>query len=402
MSEHAPLSPSSAERWIECPASLRFGAKFDTGESSPWAEEGTTAHELAALKVEAALNSKDRSDEALSLELGAWIAAHPELSEEDINDMSRFTDEYVKFVERQASTMRHPQVATEVRVDTGIDECWGTADTVLYSPWELKVVDFKYGTGVAVDVVGNPQLKLYALGVLNAYQGLLGDYDEIVMSIAQPRLGIWKSVTMPVVELERWRDAVVKPAAELALSDGAPFGPSYETCRFCPAHGRCDAQLRAVFETDFNDDPNELSPAEIAEALTAAPAIKAWLGQLEATALHMAYSEGTPIPGWKVVRSGGKRFIPEAPPAIQALVDSGYPASETAKVNMRGLGELEKLIQRREGINARQATARLNEILGDLIVKSKGSEALVPEGDRRAAVNPETEAQKVFSKEDGE
>jgi uncharacterized coiled-coil protein SlyX len=393
VSEHAPLGPSSAERWIACPASIRFGAKFDTGESSPWAEEGTTAHELAALKVRAAFG------EDIVQELAAWVAAHQELSAEDVADMHRFTDEYVAFVQRQASTMRHPQVAVEVRVDTGVPECWGTADAVLFSPWEIKVVDFKYGTGVAVEAAGNPQLKLYTLGVLNAYQGLLGDYDEIVMSIFQPRLGIAKSVTMPVMELERWRDDVVKPAAELALSDGAPFGPSYDTCRFCPAAGRCEAQLRAVFDTEFNDDPDEMSPAQIADALDAAPLIRAWLGQLEEAALRMAYSEGTPIPGWKVVRSGGKRFIPEPAPAIQTFIDHGYPASEVAKISMIGLGDLEALIKKKEGITGRAATARLNELLGDLIAKSEGKESLVPEDDKRPAINPETEAQKVFTPE---
>lgn len=391
MSEHAPLSPSSAERWIACPASIRFGAQFDTGESSPWAEEGTTAHELAALKVLAAFSDTDTK--AVAVE---WRTTHPELSDDDFDDMDRFTDEYVEHVKRMASTMRHPQVAVEVRVDTGVPESWGTADCVLFSPWEIKVVDFKYGTGVAVEAAGNPQLKLYALGVLNAYQGLLGEYDEIVIGIAQPRLGIWKSVTMPVVELYRWRDDVVKPAGELALSDGAPFGPSYETCRFCPAAGRCQAQLEEVFSTDFNDSPDQLSPAEISDALEAAPLIRAWLNQLEEAALHMAYSEGTPIPGWKVVRSGGKRFIPEPAPAIQALIDAGYPASETAKINMRGLGELEDLIRRKEGITGRKATERLNELLGDLIAKTEGKESLVPETDKRPAINPELEATKVF------
>lgn len=393
MAEHAPLGPSAAERWIPCPASIRFGAKFDIGETSPWAEEGTTAHELAALKVQQAFGQG-----VDDLDIQHWGDTHPEVSLDDLADMHRYTDEYVAHVQRLAATMRHPQVATEVRVFTGVEECWGTADTILFSPWEIKVVDFKYGTGIAVETAGNPQLKLYALGVLNAYQGLLGDYPEIVISIAQPRLGIFKAVTVSVLELERWRDEVVKPAAELALNDGAPFGPSYDACRWCPAAGRCQAQLEAVFSTDFDADLDAVSPAEIGELLTAAPMIKAWLGQLEEVGLRMIYSEGIPIPGWKVVRSGGKRTIPEPAPAIQAMIDAGYPASDTARIGMRGLGELEEMIRRAEKLTGRAATARLNEILGGLIVKSKGSESLVPESDSRPSINPETEAAKVFEK----
>lgn len=392
MADHAPLGPSAAERWIACPASIRFGAKFDTGESSPWAEEGTTAHELAALKVEQAFG-RGVDD----LDIRHWSDTRPEISTEDLDDMHRYTDEYLTFVQRQAASMKHVQVATEVRVDTGVDECWGTADCVLYSPWELKVTDFKYGSGIAVETAGNPQLKLYALGVLKKYQGLLGEYSEIVISIAQPRLGIFKSVTMSVLELERWRDDVVKPAAALALSDGAPFGPSYDACRFCPAAGRCQAQLEAVFSTDFETDLDSVSPAEIGELLNAAPMIRAWLNRLEEVGLRMVYSEGTPIPGWKVVRSGGKRSIPDAPAAIQALIDAGYPAELTARLGIKGLGDLEDLIRRTEQVTGKAAAARLTEILGSLIVKGQGSESLVPEGDPRPAINPELEARKVFS-----
>lgn len=394
MAEHAPLGPSSAHRWISCPASIRFGAQFKTGESSPWAEEGTTAHELAALKVDA--HFEDLRAEDLVLEIAAWRAGHPELSDEDFDDMMRYTDEYLAFVARQARSMEHPVVHTEVRVDTGVDECWGTADTVLSSPWELKVTDFKYGAGVPVEVSGNEQLKLYALGVLKKYQGLLGEYDHITISVAQPRLGIWKSVTMPVVELERWRDDVVKPAAQQALSDDAPFGPSYSACRFCPAAGRCQAQLKAIFSTDFDTPLEELSPAQIGENLRMVPMIRAWLGQLEEVGLRMIYSEGTPIPGWKVVLSGGKRSIPEPAPAIQTFIDAGYPASDVARIGLRGLGDLEDLIRKKEGITGKQAAARLEEILGNLIVKGQGSESLVPEDDPRPAINPELEARKVF------
>jgi hypothetical protein len=385
VSEHAPLGPSAAERWISCPGSIRLGARYDTGESSSYADEGTTAHELAALKVLRAFGALD--DDEWGRGWLNWLARHPELTEGDVTDMLIYTDEYVKFVQQLASTMDHPQAVVEVRVDTGVPDCWGTADCVLFSPWEIKVVDFKYGTGVAVDADDNPQLRLYALGVLNAYQGLLGDYNGISMAIAQPRIGIWKTAWMGVDDLYRWRDEVVVPAALLALGDDAPFGPSFEACRWCPAHGRCVAQMNSIFENEFEDSPASLSPSDISAALTAAPAIRAWLAQVDEVALKMAYSEGTPIPGWKVVRSGGRRSIPEPAPAIQALVDAGYPASDVAKVSMLGLGDLEKVVGGR---------AKLTGILGDLIVKSDGSVSLVPESDRREAVNPEQEAAKAF------
>ena len=43
--KHSKLSPSSAHRWMACPGSVRLEAQFPD-ESSPYAKEGTTAHEL--------------------------------------------------------------------------------------------------------------------------------------------------------------------------------------------------------------------------------------------------------------------------------------------------------------------------------------------------------------------
>lgn len=50
MSEHALLSASSAHRWLHCTPSARLEEQYpDT--TSEYAEEGTLAHEIAALKL---------------------------------------------------------------------------------------------------------------------------------------------------------------------------------------------------------------------------------------------------------------------------------------------------------------------------------------------------------------
>ncbi|MRT52349.1 DUF2800 domain-containing protein, partial [Xylella fastidiosa subsp. multiplex] len=47
MSQHAMLSPSSAHRWLHCPASVPL-TRTCKDESSPFADEGTVAHTVAA------------------------------------------------------------------------------------------------------------------------------------------------------------------------------------------------------------------------------------------------------------------------------------------------------------------------------------------------------------------
>ena len=54
---HARLSASGAERWLECPPSVKLEEQFpDT--SSEYAQEGTFMHELAEIYLERYLNEK--------------------------------------------------------------------------------------------------------------------------------------------------------------------------------------------------------------------------------------------------------------------------------------------------------------------------------------------------------
>jgi hypothetical protein len=76
----------------------------------------------------------------------------------------------------------------EQRLPTGIPDCWGTSDAVIVSPDAVEVCDFKYGLGVRVDAEGNPQIRLYGVGALEAYGDLLGDVHTVRLHIFQPRL----------------------------------------------------------------------------------------------------------------------------------------------------------------------------------------------------------------------
>ncbi len=65
----------------------------------------------------------------------------------------------------QESNAQDPIVLIEQRLDFScyVPDGFGTGDCVIIADDRLHIVDFKYGLGVLVDAVDNPQMKLYAL-----------------------------------------------------------------------------------------------------------------------------------------------------------------------------------------------------------------------------------------------
>lgn len=390
--KHATLSPSSAERWINCPASVTLAAGFPN-ESSVYAEEGTLAHELGEIKVSLEFGIIDKPtfrkrERQFHGKLADWLTKlrRADDFEETLAEMERHTDAYVELIKERAAIYPMTQVMVEQRMDTGVPGCWGTSDTVLVSPVHVEIVDFKYGAGVAVEAEGNPQLRLYALGALDTYGDLLGETENVYTTVHQPRMDHVLTAELTADALREWRSRIL-PIAEEALAGSDRFGPSDEACRWCPASGQCRAQVEAAFPDDLLDNkPDLLEPAEMAELLGKLPLLKDWLKAFEEAALNLAYTKGTPIPGWKVVRSGGQRRISNESGALDFLREQGYTDSQLVSTKIKGIGELEKLLGK----------AEFATLLEPYITKSEGRESLAPESDKREAIAPTKEANKVF------
>ncbi len=367
MSEHAPLSPSAAERWLVCPASVELSAEVgQAGPGSSYAHEGTAAHKLAELKVRGASTK-------------AWAKEHPEFAED--SEMLEHAEAYGEFIRRRVG--EGARLLLEQRVHSGIPGCWGTADALILARDHVEVVDFKYGQGVLVSVHDNPQLKLYALGGLEIAEVLWGAPDKVYVTVVQPRRNNTVTEELSVKELQEWRNSIQPVAAE-ALEPGAHFRPTETGCRWCPAKGSCKAQAESVVGRDFGE-PDTLSPEEIAEALDELPRIRDWINALEETALYTAIRIAD-VPNYKVVMSGGKRVITDQEVASNKLTRAGYSTDDFLVTKMRGLGELEKLVGK----------TSLPGILGGTLYKTEGRPALVPGTDNRPAIRSRAELEKEF------
>lgn len=185
---HAILSASASSRWLHCTPSARLERKFpDT--SSPYAEEGTQAHAYA----ERFLN--------LFLKTGKTAVVI-----KDNAEMQEAVQIYVNICVEKINEARTASPDAQIKVEQRLDfsrwvpEGFGTGDMVMVSDKYFEIVDLKYGKGVPVSAVNNSQMRLYALGMYDAF-GYLYGADEVRMTIVQPRLDSVSTETISVEDL---------------------------------------------------------------------------------------------------------------------------------------------------------------------------------------------------------
>lgn len=371
---HALLSASAAKRWLNCPPSVRLTENMpDT--PSEYAEEGTLAHELAELKRRKKFETMSKSKYAKALDI---IKSNPLYTSE----MDSCTDDYLDHI----LTIAHkydkvkPYVVIEKQLNYShiAEDGFGTSDCVLICRNDLHIIDFKYGKGVAVSAEDNPQLKLYALGAIAEYS-FLYNIENVFLHIIQPRTSEGSSSwEISATDLTAWGESI-KPIAELAYKGSGDFKCG-DWCRFCKAKATCRARAENFFALeDTAKMPKELlSDSEIGEALIKAQTLKHWVTDLEEYALNAILS-GTDISGWKAVEGKSNRKIADIDSAFEVLKTNGYDEALLYERKPITLTELEKLVTKK----------KLEELIGDKIVKPQGKPTLAPADDKRKSYKPD-------------
>lgn len=162
--KHALLSASSAHRWLNCTPSARLEEQFPDTESE-YAKEGTLAHEIAELKLRKHF-IEPMGPKTFATKMNKF--KKEELYQEE---MDEHTDTYLEYVQGVVhSYASRPHIVIETTLDYShiVPEGFGTGDCIIIGGDTLHIIDFKYGKGVPVDAVDNPQMKLYALGALKS------------------------------------------------------------------------------------------------------------------------------------------------------------------------------------------------------------------------------------------
>lgn len=235
------------------------------------------------------------------------------------------------------------------------------------------MVDYKHGKGVEVSAEKNPQMMCYALGAMELFDSIY-DITAVTMSIFQPRRENVSAFTMPKADLYSWAETVLAPTAKLAYAGEGEFRAG-EHCRFCKAKAVCRKRAEYNLELaryDF-EPPSTLEDNEVAAILAKADELAAWAEDVREYALSQAIS-GKIWPGWKLVEGRSNRKYTNETAVAETVMKAGLDPYEH---KLLGITAMEKLLGK----------SRFNQMLGGLTYKPQGKPTLVPESDKRQAIN---------------
>lgn len=372
--QHALLSASAAERWMNCPGSVA-ATKDLPNKPSVYADEGTLAHSLCELKVRKLFGIPEPMKRSVWTREWNKIKADPLYQPE----MENCSDTYIEHIQSVVMSFPvRPFIAVEQQVsfDEYVPEGFGTSDCIVVYGDELHIIDYKHGQGVPVSAVDNKQLKLYALGAYLYFHTWFPGIKRVVLHVVQPRLNnisVWETT---VSDLLDWAENDVKPAAKLALSDNAPFVPGESQCRFCGIRATCRARMenaKAVKNSPiFGKVPPELTDAEVGEALTMGKLVADWLKKLESYASKKLESGGA-IPGYKLVEGRTTRVWDDQNAAFADMRQHGIDDALLYERNPITVAKLEKVLDKKV----------FAQVVEPHIVRSPGKPTMVPESDTR-------------------
>lgn len=221
--DHFYMAPSSADRWIPCPGSLRacVGIPDDAG---PEAERGTLGHHLTEVDLEGvAIEPKFQSQlDAMDPEERDFLMSQVETCVDAIAD----SDADVILYE------------TKIQHDS-IKVHGGTIDVMEY--WRgcrtLQVTDFKFGEQY-VEIEDNKQVKCY----LNLGRQVFPEADRFIGRIIQPfHSNKPLAAVFSLEELEAH-------GLDVLFSSTSDRFQAGDHCEFCPFLPQCETAAKALRE----------------------------------------------------------------------------------------------------------------------------------------------------------
>lgn len=405
---HARLSPSGAVRWMACPGSVVLEADYPD-KGSIYADEGTAAHTLASWCLEGKTPAAEFIGTEIIVGERKFVVTKA---------MADFVEDYCKLV-RELAEGNTLLVERKVPIGhlTGEEGAKGTADAVVIKGAErnLTVVDLKYGMGVEVSAIENPQLMLYALGAYEMY-GVLADFETVSMYIHMPRLNYVSEYHISVAELLQFgfdvlhaavkvSEAQILPAVHATgeeINDAGFLQPGEKQCRFCKAKATCPALLAEVSNAVGGapataEDFAQFVPITVDDtvgdnylsmAMDKVGLVEDWCKAIRAE-IERRLLQGLPVTGYKLVegKQGNRKWSDEAQ-AEAAMKSMRLKSDEMYERKVISPTAAEKVLK--------QTPAKW-EKLQKLITRNPGKPSVAKADDKRPALAVHTATAEEFA-----
>ena len=351
---------STAKRVINCPGSVALVQKMPPKPSSSYADEGTLLHDtiaehLATLAPLESFLGKKYEDQTLTQELidEKLVPALAALDEIDPEQKMDY------------------EVETRVGFGELLPGVFGSTDFVGRIGDRAIVLDWKFGSGVAVTAEENEQLMFYAAAAMRT-DALAWAFDgatEIECVIVQPPM-IRRWVTTPerIKEFEQTLVQAVKqaqqPDAKLAAGDH---------CRWCAAKPVCP-QMTGAVDRALLVQLKEIDVDTLGRYLKNADLLEDWIKDLRGLALQLLEKD-LPVPGYKLVNKQARRKWTDESKAKQALLDMGLKESVVVETSVMSPAQAEKALKK-----------RFSDLPEGLVKSESSGTTLASEDDPRPAV----------------
>ena len=368
--DHAVFSPSSMERILKCPGSIKLSEGIPE-ETSEEATEGTKAHEIAEYYVR----------KELCLE-------NIIIPEED-NEMHHHGQDYRDFIVDLLDEFKPTAYFVEQKVV--LDElCWGTVDFLAYRlnddmTMDFLIVDYKYGQGDTVYAENNKQLMTYALCASNTFKGCSYTLGDIKAYIFQPRKYHISETSFTKKDIY-----ILGNDIEMLIS-GYNFDNNNEInaeglthCKWCKAKPICKAfkeetnkSLKIVNNTLPN--PDLLNDEEMVKIFHMSTPIKDFLNKVEQNLYNKSLE--TKVDGVKLVEGRSVRVLEDTKETVEYFKKHNIQDPYIITKKFIGIGEAKTKLKE-QGYRNKDA----EEIVSNIAKKTEPKLKLVDDNDKRLAV----------------
>ncbi|MCH8821308.1 DUF2800 domain-containing protein, partial [Patescibacteria group bacterium] len=371
----------------------KISAESPTNE---YAELGTAAHTLGEKCFQTGCDPFDYFGSKIKNPSGDTFI----VDEDMINAVTVYTDYCRRLVKKYKRSKWYAELKTDLSFlfkEIKLVSVGGTGDFVLIHERRgiLIVIDYKHGRGVAVEIEGNTQVKMYAVGAKYKFNFKI---KKVILAIVQPRCnhidGPIREEELTGDELTEWERQTLIPAVQVAYGKNPPIRPGEKQCTWCRAKEHCkeyaEYNLKGIGQ-DFKaliknkpltfDDPEFLTHEQAEAILNKGPDIIRWINNIIAYCNKVAPS-GIEFKGHKLIESkSNRKYISERKVLRKLKRNSIRDIYEERK--LKSPAQLEKHIKATVDFN----TAQIKELMDSITIREFTGSKLVSIKDGRDEFN---------------